>query len=58
MIAHLQRRERALAAFGLAGCRTARIVLASLHGGVLTRSQLLGLARGRPLQDAAASCGP
>ena len=38
MIAHLRGRERALASFGLTGRRAEWIALASLHGGVFTRS--------------------
>ena len=40
MIAHLKGREKALELFGLTGSRAEWIVLASLHGGVFTRSQL------------------
>ena len=40
MIAHLKGREKALESFGLTGRRAEWIALASLHGGVFTRSQL------------------
>ena len=37
---HLKGREKALEPFGLTGRRAEWIALASLHGGVFTRSQL------------------
>ncbi len=40
MIDHLKGREKALEPFGLTGRRAEWIALASLHGGVFTRSQL------------------
>ena len=40
MIHHLKGREKALEPFGLTGRRAEWIALASLHGGVFTRSQL------------------
>ena len=48
MIHHLQGREKALEPFGLTGRRAEWIALASLHGGVFTRTQLsawLGVSR-------------
>ena len=48
MIDHLQGREKALEPFGLTGQRAEWIALASLHGGVFTRTQLsawLGVSR-------------
>ncbi|MDE2870208.1 MAG: hypothetical protein OXQ94_00750 [Gemmatimonadota bacterium] len=40
LIHHLKGREKALAPFGLTGRRAEWVALASLHGGVFTRSQL------------------
>ena len=40
LIDHLKGREKALEPFGLTGRRAEWIALASLHGGVFTRSQL------------------
>ncbi len=48
MIDHLKGREKALEPFGLTGRRAEWIALASLHGGVFTRTQLsawLGVSR-------------
>ncbi|MCY3678487.1 MAG: hypothetical protein OXH66_13020 [Gemmatimonadetes bacterium] len=40
LIRHLKGREKALEPFGLTGRRAEWVALASLHGGVFTRSQL------------------